>query len=275
MTEDATLDAQRRLWTLGDYSAVAKHLQAISEELVSAMAITAGDDVLDVAVGDGNAAILAARGGASVTGVDLTPAQLDLARARCAAEGVDVELREGNAEALPFPDASFDVVVSSMGLIFAPDHEAAAAEVARVLRPRGRVGITAWADEGWADRLWERAAELLPPPNPSAPKPDDWGDPSTAVARFAAAGIEATADVRPFWWQLPSEAAAAAFFEQAAGPFIALFQRAETNGTADQLRSAVLEAVHEANEATDGTCRLSAPFVLVTGRGNEGLGPRG
>src|SRR5689334_8898927 len=118
MTDDALLDAQRRLWSLGDYAAVAKHLHTISEQLVSAVAVAPGDEVLDVAVGDGNAAILAAQAGGRVTGADLTPAQLDLARARCAAEGVDVDLREGNAEALPFPDASFDVVVSSMGLIF-------------------------------------------------------------------------------------------------------------------------------------------------------------
>jgi ubiquinone/menaquinone biosynthesis C-methylase UbiE len=266
VTDDALLDAQRRLWSLGDYSAVAKHLQTISEQLVSAVAIGPGDDVLDVAVGDGNAAILAARAGASVTGVDLTPAQLDLARARCAAEGVDVELREGNAESLPFPDASFDVVVSSMGLIFAPDHEATAAEVARVQRPGGRVGITAWAGQGWSGRLWERAASLLPPPNPAAPKPDEWGDPSVAAARFGAAGIEATAEVLPFFWQLPSVSAGADFFEHAAGPFIALMQQAEARGTAEQVRAMLVEAMQEANEVDDGTCRLAAPFVLVTGR---------
>jgi SAM-dependent methyltransferase len=260
------LDAQRRVWSLGDYGVIARHLRSISEELAAAVAITAGEDVLDVAVGDGNTAILAARAGAKVAGVDLTPAQIELARTRCAAEELDVDLRVANAESLPFTDASFDVVVSSMGLIFAPDHLAAAAEVARVLRPGGQVGITSWAGRGWSVRLWERAAHLLPTPPAGGPRPDEWGDPAVAVARFDAVGIDATAGVRPFFWTMPSVTACASLFESSAGPFIALFQHAAAQGTTEEVHAALVEVMTEANEATDGTCRLPAPFVLVTGR---------
>ena len=266
MTDETILDAQRRVWSLGDYGAIARHLHPISMALAEALDIGAGDAVLDVAVGDGNTAIIAARAGATVTGVDLTPAQLELARARCAAEEVDVDLREGNAEALPFPDASFDVVVSSMGLIFAPDHVAAAAEVARVLRPGGRARITAWAGGGWSGQLWDRAAHLLPPPPPGAPRAEDWGDAEAAVARFEAAGLEARAEERSFAWEMPSVKSCASFFETAAGPFVALFDHAAMQATTEQVRAALIEAMDEANEATDGTCRLPAPYLLVTGR---------
>jgi len=266
MTDEAILDAQRRMWSLGDYGSVARHLQPISVALAEAVGIGPGDEVLDVAVGDGNTAIVAAKAGATVTGVDLTPAQLELARSRCAAEGVEVDLREGNAEALPFDDVRFDAVVSAMGLIFAPDHEAATAEAARVVRPGGRVGITAWSDGGWSRTLWEQAAHLLPTPAPGAPRSEEWGDVATAVGRFEAAGLEPTAEVRPFHWERPSVAEAADFFASAAGPFVALFEYAATQGTADAVRAALIEAMEETNEATDGTCRLPAPYLLVIGR---------
>ncbi len=266
MTDETILAGQRRVWSLGDYGSIARHLQPISMALAEAVGIAPGDEVLDVAVGDGNTAILAARAGATVTGVDLTPAQLDLARSRCAVEGVEVDLREGNAEALPFPDGSFDVVVSSLGLIFAPDHDAAGSEAARVVRPGGRVGITAWAGGGWSGTLWERAAHLLPTPPPGAPRSEEWGDVTTAFTRFEAAGLDTTAEVRPFHWELPSVAEGTDFFASAAGPFVAVFEHAAAQGTAREVRAALLNAMEEANEATDGTCRLPAPYLLVVGR---------
>jgi SAM-dependent methyltransferase len=265
VTDEAIFEAQRRVWGLGDYTAIARHLAPISAALVEAVGIGAGDDVLDVGVGDGNTAIPAARAGARVTGIDLTPAQLDLARARCEAEGVEVDLREGNAEALPLPDAAFDVVVSSMGLIFAPDHEAAAAEVARVLRPAGRFGITAWAGGGWSGTLWDRAADLLPPPPPGAPRSEEWGDPAVAVTRLAEAGLEATAEERPFFWEAESVEACARFFEEAAGPFVAVFGQAAARGTTEEVRAVLVDEMARANEASDGTCRLPAPYLLVNG----------
>src|SRR6478609_872549 len=136
-------EAQRRIWAAGDYSVVARQFLPMSVETVEAVGVRAGDRVLDVGTGNGNAAIEAARRGATVTGIDLTPEQVDLARKRCADEGLDVDLRVGNAEALDVPDASYDVVLSVLGVIFAPDHARALGEMARACRPRGTVAMTA------------------------------------------------------------------------------------------------------------------------------------
>lgn len=130
------------MWTIGDYPTIARHLAPISAETVEALGLEVGDRVLDVGVGTGNAAIEAARRGAIVTGIDLTPAQIERARDRCAQEGVDVELRVGDADDLDVPDATFDVVLSVMGVIFAPD------PAARWPSPRGRSTDGQWRGEG-------------------------------------------------------------------------------------------------------------------------------
>lgn len=260
MTE---LTPQQRMWTIGDYPTVARHLLPISEQLVEQAGVTAGQRVLDVAVGDGNAAILAARRGASVVGVDLTPAQIDRARARCLAEGVDVDLRIGDAEALDVGDGEFDVVVSAMGVIFAPNHERAAAELARAVRPGGTVAITAWYAEGFSLQ-WRAKVKELFPDAPDEPLPqDEWGIPEEAARRLAAVGLEPEVTVRPFDWRFPNEEVALATFLEAAGPFVMFMEAATAMGVGDEARAAAAAAVHEANEATDGTCRLPAPYVLV------------
>jgi len=265
MSSDAA-GAQRRIWTIGDYPAVARRLQPVSDEVVERAAIRAGQQVLDVGVGTGNTAIAAARLGAAVTGVDLTPAQLDRARERCAAEGVDVALREADAQALPFADGTFDVVVSVFGVIFAPDHAAAAAELARVCRDGGTVAVTAWTGGGWSARFAQRIQPLLPPPAPGSPRPDEWGDAATAVPRLAAAGIDATAEERDFHWEFPSVAEAVDFLLTKAGPFIAMFEGLAAAGRDEEARAALAEVFSDANVTTDGTCRVPATWLLVMGR---------
>ena len=219
--------------------------------------------MLDVAVGDGNAAVLAVRRGATVTGIDLTAAQIERARARCLAEGADVDLRVGDAQALDLPDAAFDVVLSVMGVIFAPDHERAAAELARVVRPGGTVAMTSWFAEGWSARWRARVAGLVPPPPAGTPSPDEWGDPAEVERRLRAAGLEVEVSVRPFDWRFPSEASALETFLAAAGPYVAFMEQAAAVGKADEARAALVEVLHDANTATDGTCRLNAPYVLA------------
>lgn len=263
MTQDAARDAQTRMWTVGDYPTIARHLLPISEAAVAALDIGPGDRVLDVAVGDGNAAVLAARRGATVTGIDLTPAQIDRARERCAAEGVDVELRIGDAQALDVPDADFDVVVSVMGVIFAPDPLAAAREMARACRPGGRIAMTAWSRSGWALAWRAKAAELMPAP-PPGPQPDDWGEPQEVTRRMAAAGLDAVVERRDFVWHFPSPEAAFETFVTSAGPYVMFMETMREQGTADRARSAMLDAMQETNLATDGTCELPAAYLLVT-----------
>jgi SAM-dependent methyltransferase len=260
------LDAQRRVWTIGDYPIIARHLLPISVETVEAVGIRSSDRVLDVGVGSGNAAIEAARRGATVTGIDLTPAQIERARSRCADEGVQVELRVGNAEKLDVPDASFDVVLSVMGVIFAPDHARAIAEMARACRPGGTVAITTWAEGGWSSRWRSRAALLLPAPRPGSPTPDEWGDPDEVVNRFAAAGLRATVERRSFAWRFSSEEEALETFLGAAGPYVQFMETASSVGRADEALHELRAALAETNEAGDGTCRLPAPYLLAVSR---------
>ncbi len=268
---DDAVNAQQRIWTIGDYPAVARRLLPISETVAERAGIEGGHRVLDVGVGDGNTAIVAARRGAAVTGVDLTPAQLERARARCAAEGVEVDLREADAEDLPFADGAFDVVVSVFGMIFAPDHERATAELGRVCRPGGTVAITAWTGGGWSARFAAEVQHLLPPPPPGAPRPDQWGDPDTAVARLAAAGVEAKAEVLPFAWEFPTVTDAVDFLLTASGPFMTMFETLAALGRDTEAAVALAGAFAASNEATDGTCRVPATWLLAQGQRQTGL----
>jgi len=263
---DTSSQALRRVWTIGDYRVIARHLLPISVETVTALDIQRGERVLDVGVGNGNAAIEAARRGASVTGIDLTPTQIDLARARCADEGVDVDLRVGDAQSLDVPDASFDVVLSVMGMIFAPDHMRAAAEMARACRPGGRVAITAWDAGGWSSRWRDRTSHLLPPPPLGAPKPDEWGNAEEFGRRLAAAGLEATVVERSFEFRFPSVGQALEVFLGAAGPFVQLMEIASSVGHGEEVVDELRAALEEANQVEDDSCLLPSPYLLAMGR---------
>jgi SAM-dependent methyltransferase len=267
MSREDVANAQRHLWTIGDYSAVARILRPISVATIEALRLAPGDRVLDVGAGDGNSAIEAARRGARVTAIDLTPAQLVRARARCAEAGVDVDLSVGDAQALDFRDASFDVVVSVLGAIFAPDHNQAIAEMLRVVRPGGRVALVAWSGGGWFSE-WRRAVRhLAPPPAPDAPRADDWGSPQEARRRFESAGLhDVTVEGRPFAWEFPSVDDCFAFLLEASGPFVAFMDSMRQRGRDAEARVALRGALEKANIANDGTCRLRAPWLLVVGR---------
>jgi SAM-dependent methyltransferase len=138
----------RATWAAGDYDTIVEYIWSAGGDLVGRVGVTEGETVLDVACGTGNATIPAAETGADVTGLDITPELLDGGRRRAADAGVEIEWVEGDAEALPFDDGSFDVVLSTFGCMFAPDHQKAAAEIARVVKPGGRIGIAAWTPEG-------------------------------------------------------------------------------------------------------------------------------
>jgi SAM-dependent methyltransferase len=265
MSTDEARDAQRTMWTVGNYPAVAERLLPISVEVIAGLPIGASTSVLDVAVGDGNAAIEAARRGAAVTGIDLTPAQIDKARARVAQTGLDIALQVADAEDLPFEDGIFDIVVSVMGVIFAPDFRRASAELGRVVKPGGTVAMTAWANDGWGV-IWRRyAADLLPPPPPGAPQPDAWGDPDEAARRLNAAGLEVTAEVRPFSWAFASPDDAIEFFTTNAGPFVAFVAAADAMGRRAEALDALRRALDEANQDSGSGCTIAAPYVLATG----------
>ncbi|HLM57262.1 MAG TPA: methyltransferase domain-containing protein [Pyrinomonadaceae bacterium] len=166
----------RKTWASGDYDQIARGILAVADHVVRSAPVRAGERVLDIACGTGNTALAARARGAEVIGLDLTPELLAVAREREAAEGLSgIAWEEGDAENLPFPDASFDVVLSSCGLMFAPDQQRVADEVARVTRPGGRVAIQAWTADGGVGRMFRVVGKYLPPP-PGVPSPFGWGD---------------------------------------------------------------------------------------------------
>jgi ubiquinone/menaquinone biosynthesis C-methylase UbiE len=174
---DRALKARHRsMWASGDYPRLAADLlPELGEALVDACRISSADRVLDIAAGSGNVAIPAARTGAKVVASDLTPELFEAGRARAADEGVELEWREADAEALPFADGEFDVVVSAIGVMFAPHHQAAADELVRVCRPGGRIGIISWTPEGFIGQLFATMKPYAPPPPPGASPPPKWG----------------------------------------------------------------------------------------------------
>ncbi|HEV2861120.1 MAG TPA: methyltransferase domain-containing protein [Pyrinomonadaceae bacterium] len=174
----------RKTWASGDYDQIARGILAVADHVVRCARIRAGERVLDVACGTGNTALAVRARGAEVTGLDLTPELLAVAREREAAEGLSgINWREGDAENLPFPDASFDVVVSSCGLMFAPDQQRVADEVARVTRPGGRIAIQAWTAEGGVGRIFRVVSKYLPPPA-NVPSPFVWGEEERVKSLF-------------------------------------------------------------------------------------------
>lgn len=183
---DRALKAKHRaLWASGDYAAVAAELiPELGPELVRAAGITAGDRVLDVAAGSGNAAIPAAEAGATVTASDLTPELFDAGRRIAAERGVELEWVEADAEAMPFADNGFDVVTSCVGVMFAPHHQMAADELVRVCRPGGTIGLLNWTPSGFIGQLFATIKPYAPPPPPGASPPPLWGDEDHVRALF-------------------------------------------------------------------------------------------
>jgi SAM-dependent methyltransferase len=165
---------QQSTWSSGDYAVVGTTLQIVGETLCEAAAVSAGERVLDVACGNGNAALAAARRFAVTTGVDYVPALLERARARAAADGLPLLLREGDAEALPFEDGAFDVVLSTFGVMFTPDQPRAARELLRVCRPGGRIGLANWTPDGFIGKVFQVLGKHVPPPSGLRP-PSAWG----------------------------------------------------------------------------------------------------
>ncbi|MEU0369727.1 class I SAM-dependent methyltransferase [Streptomyces sp. NPDC006283] len=175
---DRALKAKhRKMWALGDYPALAGDLIAdLGTALVGACGVKSGERVLDVAAGTGNAAIPAALAGADVVASDLTPELLETGRSQAEKQGADLRWREADAEALPFGDGEFDTVMSCVGVMFAPHHQAAADELVRVCRPGGTIGLLNWTPEGFIGRMFAVMKPYAPPPPTGAQPPPLWGN---------------------------------------------------------------------------------------------------
>jgi len=178
LTQGTDLEALKRrqqaTWASGDYSVIGTRLQIVGETLVEALDLRAGERVLDVAAGNGNATLAAARRYAQVTSTDYVQELLDKGQQRSRADGLEARFESADAEALPFEDASFDVALSTFGVMFTPDPSRAARELQRVVRPGGRIGLANWTPEGFVGELFRVIARHVAPP-PGVPSPMQWG----------------------------------------------------------------------------------------------------
>jgi ubiquinone/menaquinone biosynthesis C-methylase UbiE len=213
---------QQATWATGDFSYVAARIVFTAELLVENADFQAGWRVLDVATGSGNGAIAAARRGCEATGLDYVPALLDRGRVRAAAEHLDVTFVEGDAEALPFPDASFDGVMSIFGVMFAPDHARAARELARVCRPGGRIALASWTPGGFVGELFKLVAAHVPPAPGLAP-PSKWGDEAYLASLLGDTVHSTRAHVRQAIFRFRSPEEYVEFFRTYFGPTIKAF----------------------------------------------------
>ncbi len=241
-TADRELKARHRaMWALGDYPTLADEvIPDLGAVLAGACGAGPGDRVLDVAAGTGNAAIPAALAGADVTACDLTPELLAAGRVRAARRGAVLDWREADAEALPFADGEFGKVLSCLGVMFAPRHEASARELLRVCRPGGTIGLVSWTPEGFIGQMFAAMKPYAPPPPPGAQPPPLWGreEHVRALLGDQVTGVTATRrTVTVTRFAQPEEFTA--YFKRSYGPTVAAYRAIG----ADAARSAELDAV--------------------------------
>jgi ubiquinone/menaquinone biosynthesis C-methylase UbiE len=249
----------KTMWGSGNYAAVADRISEVGEAVVERAGVEAGMDVLDVACGTGNATIPAAKAGARVTGLDFAPALLAIARERSADAMVEIDWIEGDAQELPFEDASFDRVVSTFGHMFAPDHERTAAEMKRVLRPGGAITVACWTPEGSIGRMFKMTADLLPPP-PGGTPPVLWGTEDHVRELLGDADFER----REVEWSDESVESYARFMLESFGPLLnARELLAERENELDEAFRAFLD---RENLSDDGTLRFRGEYLLAVVR---------
>lgn len=257
-------EIQKFIWSQGDYEQLAQEGMPAAEALVAACGVGTGQQVLDVGAGNGNVAVAAARLGASVVACDLTPAMLELGRSRSAAEGLDIEWLEADAEALPFDVGRFDCVSSCFAAMFAPRPDVAAGEMFRVARRGGTVGMANWTPEGYIGRFHGHLTARLPPSPENVPSPLHWGIEDVVRSRLeqlaAKLGVErhavrmAHASVDEMW----------AFLEHNNGPLVAA--RMALGDNYGPLAADGKRLIEKSNTASDDSVVIDAEYLLVVAR---------
>lgn len=238
---------QRATWASGDYAVIGTTLQIVGETLAEAADVRAGEAVLDVAAGNGNASLAAARRFANVTSTDYVQALLDKGHARAQADGLTLQFRQADAEALPFGDGTFDVVLSTFGVMFTPDHRSAAREMLRVLRPGGRIAMANWTPGGFIGRLFKLIGAHVPPPAGVQP-PALWGTEPHLVELFGAQAAQIRCERRHFNFRYRSAAHWIEVFRSLYGPTHKAFAALDEAG-AQALERAITALLDELNVA--------------------------
>lgn len=257
---------QRRMWGTANYASVGSRITLVSELLCDAVDVQGGERVLDVACGNGNTALAASRRFADVVGVDYQPRLLEHARERAAAEGLPAHFEEADAEALPFDDASFDVVLSTCGVMFAPDHQRAADELLRVCRPGGRIGMVNWTPNSWVAEVSGMIGRYVPPPHGVAP-PVLWGDRDHLDSLFGDR-LSLTSPTKEFLFRFSSCAQHVDYFSTNYPPVVAALAQLDDE-SGKLLRRDLHELAERRNVATSAD-RLVLPLEYLEVVGTVG-----
>ncbi|TXL70055.1 class I SAM-dependent methyltransferase [Vineibacter terrae] len=250
---------QQGAWSSGDYAIVGATLQIVGETLCEALDVRAGQKVLDVAAGNGNVSLAAARRWCDVVATDYVPALLDRARQRAEAERFDLSFREADAEKLPFADGSFDVVVSTFGVMFTADQERAAAEMVRVCRPGGKIGLANWTPDGFIGQLFKTIGKHMPPP-PGVKSPALWGTPARLAELFPRTSIKATP--QNFVFRYRSAEHWLDVFRSYYGPVLKTFAALEPPAQA-ALERDLVALIGQFNRSGDGTMVVPSEYLEV------------
>lgn len=252
---------QQQVWSLGDYGRVGSLLSWMGESLVRRLDVHAGERVLDVAAGNGNAALAAARRFADVLATDYVPELLAEAERRAAAEGLTLATRVADAQDLPFGDGAFDVVVSTIGAVFAPDQEAVAREMTRVCRPGGRIGMANWTPDSMVGDMFRTVAQYVPPPA-GVPPAVAWGSEERVTELLGpwCRELDVVRTTCPF--RFPSAQACVSYFRTWYGPTVAAFAALDERGR--RSLESDLAAVFESHQvADDGTLAMDVAYLEV------------
>jgi ubiquinone/menaquinone biosynthesis C-methylase UbiE len=252
---------QHGAWSSGDYAIVGTTLQIVGEELCEALDIRAGQKVLDVAAGNGNVSLAAARRWCDVVSTDYVPALLARGKLRAEADGVTMEFKEEDAEALSFGDAAFDVVVSTFGVMFTPNQDRAAAELARVCRRGGKIGLANWTPDGFIGQVFKTLGKYLPPP-PGAKSPALWGTEARIKEMFGSSASAIRAERRHFVFRYRSPEHFMDVFKNYYGPMLKAFAALDA-ANQQKLNHDLIALVGTMNRANDGTMIVPSEYLEI------------
>jgi len=252
---------QQAAWSSGNYAIVGATLQIVGEELCEALDLKAGSKVLDVAAGNGMASLAAARRCCDVTSTDYVPALLERGQARAASEGWQIEFREADAENLPFGDNSFDTVLSTFGVMFTPNQDRAAAELMRVCKPKGKIGLANWTPEGFIGQVFKMLGKHLPPPA-GARSPAQWGTSTQLTEMFDAGASSIRAESRLFKFRYRSPSHFLDVFKTYYGPVLKAFAALEP-AKQEELHNDLHALIVRMNRSGDGTMVVPSEYLEI------------